>query len=111
MVDVVPERDIFAEKLLAHAAGEAGALVEHGGAGEIVEEETDEIEDGGRLENRGVMARARVRADCASRPLCGWRFRQALRGSISRMSGELALAQPEEFSSRIVTENSARVCS
>ncbi len=56
MRDVVVDGDVFAHHLLADAIGEAGALIEHGGSGEIVEEKAHEIEDGGRFENYGPSA-------------------------------------------------------
>ena len=110
MIGVVPDRDVFAKDFLAHAASEAGALVEHGCARKIVKQKTDQIEHGGRLENHGVVSRRESRAACANRRTFRWRFRPARPDRITRMSGEFALAQPEEFSSRMVIENSARVC-
>ena len=41
----------------------AGTLVAHGGGGEIVKEETDEIENGGGFENHGVVSRRKFDAD------------------------------------------------
>src|ERR1700693_1932099 len=55
MIDVVPERDVVAENFLAHAVVEARAFVENRGGGKIVEKKSDEVEDGRRLENRGVV--------------------------------------------------------
>ena len=95
------------KSLLPHTAGEAGALIEHGRAGKIVKKEADEIEHGGRFENRRVMSRFQSSRGLREAWPYGWRFRPSSSGSISRMSGEFDLAQPEEFSSRIVTENSA----
>ena len=51
MRDVVVNGDIFAHDLLAEAIGEAGALIEHGGSCEIVEEKAHQIENGGGFEN------------------------------------------------------------
>src|SRR5580704_5448549 len=56
MVGVIGDRNIFAEERFAHAVVEAGAFVLECGSGEVVEEETDEIEDGGWFENDGVAA-------------------------------------------------------
>ena len=56
VVDVVVDGDVFAHHLFADAIGEAGALIEHGSSGEIVEEKAHEIEDGGRFENHGPAA-------------------------------------------------------
>ena len=47
MIGVIGDGDIFAEERFAHAVVEARALVLESGGGEIVKEETDEIEDGG----------------------------------------------------------------
>ena len=56
MISVIGDGDIFAEDWFAHAVVEAGAFVLEGSGGEIVKEEADEIEDGGRFENDGVAA-------------------------------------------------------
>src|SRR6204780_58513 len=56
MVNVIPERDVLAKKFLTHAVIQAGALVENGGPGKIQEKGADDIEDGGRLQDRGVVA-------------------------------------------------------
>ena len=111
MIDVVPDGNIFAEDFLAHAAGEAGALVEHGRAREIVEEEADKIEDGRRFEDRGVAAGRKLTRLARGGGFAAGAFGEGVGIESQRMSGEFDLAQPEEFSSRMVTENSARVCS
>ena len=111
MIDVVPNGNIFAEELFAHAASKDRALIAHRRGREIVKEEADQIEHRGRLENHGVMPcrnfERRARGD---RFLTG-AIRPALRDRCPSNSRELALAQPEESFSRIVIENSARVCS
>ena len=56
VIDVVGDGDVLPEERSAHAVVEAGALVFEGGGGEIVEEEADEIENGGGLEDDGVAA-------------------------------------------------------
>src|SRR4029077_21225737 len=56
VISVVGDGDVFSEELSVHAVVEAGTLVFEGGGGKIVEEEADEIEDGGGLENDGVAA-------------------------------------------------------
>ena len=111
MIGVVPDGDVVAENFLADAAGEARALIEHGRGGEIVEEKSDQIEHRGRTQDRGVAAGgnfARLARACGRFRLA---FSASSSGSILRISGEFDLAQPEEFASRMVTENSARVCS
>src|SRR5271163_2594667 len=56
VVSVVGDGDILAEERLVHAVVEAGALVLEGCRGEVVEEEADEIKDGGGLEDYRVAA-------------------------------------------------------
>ena len=51
MIDVVGDGDIFPEQRLSEAPGEARALIVDGSGGKIVEEEADEIEDGGWFQN------------------------------------------------------------
>ena len=81
---------------LAHALVEAGALVEHGGAGEIVEEKADQIEHGGRLENHRPAAGLDLARMARGGGLLAGALRPAPRDRCWRRSGELALAQPEE---------------
>ena len=54
--DVVVDGDVFTHDLLAEAIGETGALIEHGGSGEIVEKKAHQIENGGGFENDGPAA-------------------------------------------------------
>src|SRR5437016_2511143 len=56
MINIVGNADVLAEDLLAHAVVKAGTLIVDGGGGEIVEEEPDEVEDGGGFKNHGVAA-------------------------------------------------------
>ena len=51
MGDVVMDGDVFAHDLLVHAFVETGALIEHGGSGEVIKKKADQIQDGGGLEN------------------------------------------------------------
>src|ERR1700722_2741893 len=57
MIDVVPKRDVVAEKLAAHTVIQAGALVVYGGCGKIVKQRPDEIESSRRFQDRGVVTR------------------------------------------------------
>src|SRR5271163_1302380 len=56
MIDVVPKRVVIAENFFAHAVIEARAFVEKCSGGKIVEKKSDEIEDGRRFKDRGVVA-------------------------------------------------------
>ena len=56
MVGIVGDGDVLAEERFAQATRKAGALVGNGGSGEIVEEKTDEIEDGGGFEDHREAA-------------------------------------------------------
>ena len=104
---------MFSPKIfLAHAIVEAGTLVEHGGAGEIVEKEADQIEHGGGFENDGVLAGREVPAACAMRRLFRWRFRASASGSIFADVGRIGFGPAGGIRPRAsVTENSARVWS
>ena len=57
VVDIIRDGDVFSEERFAEAAGKAGTLIADGGGGEIVEEETDEVENGSGFEDDGVAAR------------------------------------------------------
>ena len=56
VVDIVGDGDVFPEERFAESAGKAGTLIADGGGGEIVEEETDEVENGSGFEDDGVAA-------------------------------------------------------
>src|ERR1700733_9925900 len=56
MVDVVPNRNVFAEKFRTDPLVEHRALIEDGSPGEIIKKKSDEIEHGCRLENHGVSS-------------------------------------------------------
>jgi hypothetical protein len=56
VISVVGDGDVLSEELFAHAVVKAGALVFEGGGGEIIEEETDDIEDRRGFEDYRVAA-------------------------------------------------------
>ena len=80
VIRIVPQGDVLAEKWFTHLARKARALIENSGARKIVEEKSNEVENGGRFKNRRVMARFEFAGIAPSQPtLADWRFRQELR--------------------------------
>ena len=79
------------------------------GAGEIVKEKAHQIEHRGGLENHGPAAGLDFARIARGVGLAAGAVGQHFADSTCAMSGELALAQPEESVSRMVMENSARV--
>ena len=109
MRDVVPDSDVLAEELRAHAAVEKRTLVEDRHAGKIPEHEADNVKHSRGLENHRVLpCRNLARIRRVERLL-----RRSLRqpsGSRLATFGELAFCQPEESAPSMVMETSAEVC-
>ena len=57
MRDIIPDGDVVAEYLLAYAVVEKRALVQNGHAAKVIEHETEQVENGGRLEHHGKSPR------------------------------------------------------
>ena len=56
MIDVVPDADVAAKEWFAHPVVQARALVFESGGRKIIEEESNKIEHGSRLEDDRVTA-------------------------------------------------------
>ena len=109
MIDVVGDGDVLAEDLFAEAAGKAGALVGDRGGGKIVKEKTDEIEDGGGLQDDGVAAGGEFDGVLGASGFFAGNFCQRFADRRRGRLAAFALAQLAADPCCIVTENSAWV--
>src|SRR5207237_9044491 len=57
MRDIIHDGDVVAEYLLAYAVVEKRAMVQNGHDAKVIEHETEQVENGGRLQHHGKSAR------------------------------------------------------
>src|ERR1700684_4096089 len=56
MVNVIPQSDVLAENLFAHAVVQTGTFVSHSGSGKIVKKRTDNVQHSRRFENSRIVS-------------------------------------------------------